>query len=256
MSLSDKYWSLPARQRRTVGWTVVGVGIVLLLLLVWGVIKGIEALFAIRGETVEIEMPWDGKKQGRKWTSREFAVREKHPRRTMHLSKDFNDINDTQLAAAMRLGIKPRSKREEFDALLSAGKLVKLESCKYYKLDRLTHSVPYLVPEASDFLLALGELFQEYSGTKTRFIITSVLRSGADVGKLAKGNVNATKNSCHCYATTIDITYNRFDHQGPARSDGQLKLDLARALWDLKNSGYCYVKFEMKQACFHLTVRP
>ena len=174
----------------------------------------------------------------------------------MHLSKDFNDINDTQLAAAMRLGIRPCASREEFEGLLKAGKLVPLESCKYYKLDRLTHSVAYLVPEAADFLLALGQLFQEYSGTETRFIVTSVLRSGSDVGKLSKGNVNATKNSCHCYATTIDITYNRFDHHGAARSDGQLKVDLARALWDLRKAGHCYVKFEKKQACFHLTVRP
>jgi uncharacterized protein YcbK (DUF882 family) len=256
VSLSDKYWSLPARQRRAVGWGVVVTAIVLFLLLMWGVIKGIESLAEWLGEGPLTEAIWKGFPEGKRWTDRKFELREKHPKRTMHLSKDFNDINDTQLAAAMRLGISPCTKREEFEGLLNDGKLVTLENCKYYKLDRLTHSVPYLVPEAADFLLALGQLFQEYSGTETRFIVTSVLRSGSDVGSLSKGNVNATKNSCHCYGTTIDITYNRFDHHGAARSDGQLKVDLSRALWDLKNAGHCYVKFERKQACFHLTVRP
>ena len=256
MSIADKYWSLPTRQRRVIGWGVVVAAIVLFLFLVWGIIRGIASLVEWLEEGPSTEAAWERFPEGKRWTDRKFALKEKHPRRTMHLSKDFNDINDTQLAAAMRLGIRPCASREEFEGLLKAGKLVPLESCKYYKLDRLTHSVAYLVPEAADFLLALGQLFQEYSGTETRFIVTSVLRSGSDVGKLSKGNVNATKNSCHCYATTIDITYNRFDHHGAARSDGQLKVDLARALWDLRKAGHCYVKFEKKQACFHLTVRP
>mgnify|MGYP002622159376 FL=1 len=257
MSLSDKYWSLPSRQRRLAGWSIVALGIALFLVLVWGVIKGVEAILERISWGTEMEMPTARFPEGKRWTDRTFVLTNgKHPRRTMHLARDFNDINDTQLAAAQRLGIRPCEKREDFDGLLDAGKLVRLENCKYYKMDRMTHSVPYMVPEASDFLLALGALFQEYSGTETRFVVTSVLRSGSDVKSLSKSNANATRNSCHCYGTTIDITYNRFDHHGASRSDGQLKVDLARALWDLKNSGHCYVKYEKKQACFHLTVRP
>ena len=169
------------------------------------------------------------------------------------LSKDFNDLNPIQLEAAEKLGIRPLRSREDLEKVKS--KLVELHETKYYIIDPLTHSVPYLVPDAADFLTALGKLMQEYNGTHSRFILTSVLRTGSDVKTLSRSNGNASQNSCHCYGTTIDITYNRFDRKG-ITNDIQLKADLARALYDLRKAGYCYVKYEYKQACFHITVRP
>lgn len=45
-----------------------------------------------------------------------------------------------------------------------------------------------------------------------RIIVTSVLRTQEDIKKLQKsGNPNAVSNSAHCYATTFDITYVRYD---------------------------------------------
>lgn len=182
-----------------------------------------------------------------------LAASERHPKRRPNYSRDFAHLNDVHLAAAQRLGIKPLESREELDK--QKDKLVELKDTRYYHIDKLTQSVPYLVPKAADFLTELGRLMQEYNGTHSRFIITSVLRTQSDVKRLRRGNGNASENSAHRYATTIDITYNRFDKQG-GTWEGKLKEDLAKALYDLQEKGYCYVKYEIKQACFHITVRP
>lgn len=181
------------------------------------------------------------------------ADSEKHPKRRPNYHKDFAHVNDIHLAAAKRLGVHPLSSRDDLTKYID--KLVELHDTKYYKIDKLTQSVPYMVPKAADFLTDLGRLMQEYNGTHSRFIVTSVLRTQADVKRLRRGNVNASENSTHCYGTTIDITYNRFDIHGKTH-EGKLKEDLAKALYDLQEKGYCYVKYEVKQPCFHITVRP
>lgn len=259
--LADCYWNLRPVRRRIVGWCLVVASIVLLYFAGLLCYRGAKYVFQL------CESAWvafsDGDEQeneyvsGDEWTfrgkHREFPVTDKNPKRHIRLASDFNDINDVQLSAAKRLGIEPLMSRDELDKVKD--KLVELKDTKYYIVDNLTHSVPYLVPDAADFLTALGKLLQEYNGTHSRFIITSVLRTNGDVKRLSRGNVNASQNSCHSYATTIDITYNRFDRHG-ITNDVQLKADLSRALYDLRKAGHCYVKYEYKQACFHITVRP
>lgn len=185
----------------------------------------------------------------------EFPLKaeEKHPKRRPNYHRDFDYINDVHMGAARCLGIKPLVDRDAVKGM--ENKLVELHNTRYYKIDPLTSSVPYLVPKAADFLTALGRLMQEYNGTKSRFIVTSVLRTQADVKSLRRRNGNASENSTHCYATTVDITYNRFDIHGNTW-EGKLKEDLAKALYDLQERGYCYVKYEVKQPCYHITVRP
>lgn len=254
-----RYWSMPARRRRAVGWTVL----LLVLFVACGGLYG-----SYRGVKYMVQWTvgfWEEKTDPEElhphlplattYTHRHFEVREKHPRRRMNYSRDFNDLNDTQLSAARRLGITPQKTRDAFLSMAQQGRLVRITETQYYLVDRLTHSSPYLVPEAADFLVALGQLMQEYDGTPSRFIITSLLRADSDVRSLSRSNKNASQNSAHCYATTLDITYNRFDRRG-ATYDGRLKENLARALYDLQQSGHCYVKHEVKQACFHITVRP
>lgn len=177
----------------------------------------------------------------------------RHPKRRPNFRKDFDHINDVHLSAARRLGIHPLSSRDDLPKYKD--KLVELHDTKYYKVDKLTQSVPYLVPKAADFLTDLGRLMQEYNGTHSRFFVSSVLRTQADVKRLRRANGNASENSTHCYATTVDITYTRFDIHGNTY-EGKIKEDLARALYDLQEQGYCYVKYEVKQPCFHITVRP
>lgn len=249
------YWRQPQRKRRVVGRAALLTSMLVVVFSVYGIYRGGVAV----GEWISSGLSDKHVSSGEK---EYFPVRE--PRRSYHFTRhdkkrfiygrDFNDLNDTQLVAARRIGIRPIEGREQAEAMKK--ELVCIRDSRYYKVDPLTHSIPYLVPEAADFLVELGKLFQEYSGTSSRFIITSVLRTRSDVKRLRRsGNVNASENSCHFYATTIDIAYNRFDRHGKTW-DGKLKENLAQALYDLRAAGYCYVKYEYKQACFHVTVRP
>ena len=69
-------------------------------------------------------------------------------------------------------------------------------------------------------------------------------------------------NSAHCYATTFDITYARFDkikyrkfRRYESVEKAILKNVLGEVLRDLRKQNKCYVKYEVKQRCFHITTR-
>lgn len=265
-AIEQWYWSLNALPRRIVGWCFV---LFVAAALISGVWFGCSALWhggvAAYGWVVSLFEPTaqatddpDADLDALDFYSgnyrhRQFPTGEKNKRRRVNLGREFNHVNDVHLEAARKLGISPQTNREELSK--QTDKLVHLVDTRYYKLDRMTQSVPYLVPDAADFLTALGRLWQEYHETRSRYIITSCTRTDADVKRLRRVNVNSTKDSAHRYGTTIDITYNRYDKHGRV-SDGKLKEDLARALYDMQAAGHCYVKHEVKQACFHITVRP
>lgn len=185
-------------------------------------------------------------------------------------SEWFDDRNKRQLGVAQKVGLKrPLQSRKEIDGVMS--QLVKISSTDNYKIDKLTHSVPYLTPGGKKLLDMLGREFAknlEQRGLGPyRFIVTSVLRTKEDVAGLQKsGNVNSSSNSAHCYATTFDITYVRFDEienfpniAGGVIPNKASKSELKRALMDalrkLQLEGKCYVKYEIKQKCFHITTR-
>ena len=171
----------------------------------------------------------------------------------------FNDKNNLHLDAADVYGIAPESVDIASDTL--SGKLEKVATCDYYAIDTLTHSHPYLVPHAKARLDELGKAFCDTlaarGGGSHRFIVTSVLRKHSDIKKLRRRNRNSTENSAHLYGTTVDITYRRFDKYNPQFiiQDIDLKLLLAEILQNFKNEGKCYVKYEVKQGCFHITFR-
>lgn len=184
-------------------------------------------------------------------------------------SKCFPDINPIQLKAAIAMGVKPVATREEVHEYVRQYKLADITNSPYYVIDPLTHSMPYLVPKCQDLLNTICINFIDSLKSKDLPphlpIVTSVLRTSKDIKNLQKGNVNSTTNSCHCYGTTVDITYNRFypitgDHKtsrkNVSRYNAQMKKILAEVLLDLRMQGRCYVKYEIKQACFHLTIRP
>ena len=127
---------------------------------------------------------------------------------------------------------------------------------------KLTHSVPYLTPNAKELLDEIGSLFQkalkEKGIEKHRIIVTSILRTDEDVKQLRKVNGNASAVSAHQYATTFDITYIRYDRLsilGESASTRQLANILGDVLKQLRNEGRCYIKYEHKQHCFHITTR-
>ena len=178
--------------------------------------------------------------------------------------RSFGDLNDAHLAAAKKIGVKPLKNREAAEKL--GGKVVEIKSGKLYQVDSLTHSIPFLVPKASALLDSIGANFLDSLESKglnpNQIIVTSVLRTQDDVKRLGKRNVNASQNSAHVYGTTFDITYKRFfkveDPDGRPMQDVRadtLKLVLSEVLRDLKKQEKCYIKYEMKQACLHITAR-
>ena len=178
--------------------------------------------------------------------------------------RSFGDLNDTHMAAAKRIGIKPLKDREAAEKL--GGKVMEIKDNDFYQVDSLTHSIPFLVPKASALLDSIGANFLDSLENKglnpNQVIVTSVLRTQDDVKKLRRVNGNASANSVHMFGTTFDISYKRFfkveDPDGRPMQDVRadtLKLVLSEVLRDLKKKEMCYVKYELKQACFHITAR-
>ena len=176
----------------------------------------------------------------------------------------FPDSNSVQLTAANRWGVKPVKNR--LDAEERKDELVFIDCSPYYNIDPLHSSIPYLVPRAAILLQDIGKAFFDSLQVKGvplhRFIVTSVLRTQEDVEKLRRHNGNATENSCHLYGTTIDICYNRYqtveDPDGPSRRqvrNDSLKFILSEVLNDMRQQNRCFIKYEVKQGCFHMTVR-
>ena len=143
-----------------------------------------------------------------------------------HFGNTFPDQQDVQILAATKHGVKPVQNRLEAEN--SKGKLVYVGSNPFFYVDKLNNSIPYLVPGAS------------------------VLRTR---------NGNATENSCHLYGTTFDICYNRYKQiqtrEQPRRQvqNDTLKWVFSEVLRDFRNKNRCYIKYEVKQGCFHITVR-
>lgn len=175
----------------------------------------------------------------------------------------FPDSNDVQLASARKYGVRPVLNRE--DAEKRKNELVYIGANPYFYVDRLRESIPYLVPRASILLQDIGKAFYDSLYVKGiplhKIIVTSVLRSEEDVVRLRRHNGNASENSCHRFGTTVDICYNRYKtvqtKDSPRRQvqNDSLKWVLSEVLRDMRESGRCYIKYEVKQGCFHLTVR-
>lgn len=177
-----------------------------------------------------------------------------------HLREVFNDSNQVHWEAAESIGIKPLTDTRSHFA--PGRDLVKVVSCRDYYVDELTYSSPYLVPEAATLLHEIGRRFNDSlaarGGGAYRIRVTSVLRTPESVSRLRRRNRNAVDSSVHQLGTTFDITYSRFacsDSSQPRRSAEDLKNLLAEVLYDLRKEGWCYIKFERQQPCYHVTAR-
>lgn len=203
--------------------------------------------------------------QERRWLS-QGPIRN-HPVRIWDVkyAREFNDMNDVQLEAAQVLGVPPVADENAAQELKS--RLVKLEDTDSYVIDSLTHSIPYLVPKAKELLDLIGQNFLDSLSAKglnpNKMVVTSVLRTEEQVGRLRKRNINASENSTHRYGTTFDLSYWRYvkvpELRGRPYEDvppEYLRAVLGQVLRDLHKQGACYVKYEKKQNCFHITAKP
>lgn len=202
--------------------------------------------------------------QERQWLA--LGPIENHPKRVydVKFAREFNDLNDVQMKVAQAIGVPPVADREAAEELKS--KLVELTDTDSYVIDSLTHSIPFLIPSAKELLDRIGANFLDSLASKglnpNKLVITSVLRTEEDVARLRRRNQNASENSTHRYGTTFDLSYWRYvkvpDLRGRPYDDvppEQLRAVLSQVLKDLHDEGACYVKYEKKQNCFHITVR-
>lgn len=173
------------------------------------------------------------------------------------LNQVFNDLNSAQMSYATRLGIEPITDLRK--TYFTKRPVVRLHNNEAYVLDSLTHSLPYLVPEAERLLQKIGKNFidslKSRGAAGYRIKVTSVLRTAASVRELRKVNVNATEESTHQYGTTFDISYSDFPHDPttPVVEQEDLKNLLGEVLADLRRDSCCLVKYEKTSPCFHVT---
>ncbi len=185
------------------------------------------------------------------------------PIRLNHLSgrlaEVFNDSNHVHWAEASRIGIEPLGDTRSHWQLRRP--LVKVTSCADFYVEPLTFSRPYMIPEGAAMLHEIGRRFrdtlQARGGGDYRIKVTSVLRTPDGVRRLRRHNRNAVDSSVHQLGTTVDISYVRFIQDSPMmpRGSGDLKNVLAEVLYAMRQEGKCWVKYEIKQPCFHITVR-
>lgn len=225
-----------------------------LVLVAAGVFAGFKAYFSIRDRVRE-----------KQWLA--LGPIENHPVRIydVRFAREFNDMNDKQLKVAQAIGVPPVENREAAEHLKD--RLVKLEDTDTYVIGDLTHSIPYLIPSAKQLLDLIGKNFQDSLAAKglnpNKLVVSSVLRTEADIKSLRRRNQNASENSAHRYGTTFDLSYWRYvkveELRGRPYEDvppEYLRAVLSQVLKDLHDQpGLCYVKYEKKQNCFHITVR-
>ena len=198
---------------------------------------------------------------------KDMSLRLNEPRNirgVVSYKRSFPDLNDKHLEVAKAVGIRPLEDREEAESMKE--KLTHITDNEFYVVDSLTHSIPYLVPRASALLDTIGSNFLDSLAAKglnpNQVIVTSVLRTQSDVKRLRRRNGNASANSAHCFGATFDVSWKRFkkveDEDGrPLQDVGSdtLKLVLSEVLRDLRRAEKCYIKYELKQGCFHITAR-
>lgn len=175
------------------------------------------------------------------------------------LGRVFNDSNKFHIEVAEQQGIAPLYTLA--DVWQEGGKLERLQTCEAYYLDDLTHSLPYLTPKAHKLLKDIGMAFRDSmearGGGYYRIKVTSVLRTPAMVKRLRRRNRNAVDTSAHLFATTFDISYLKFicDSTNIPRTQEDMKNLLGEVVEDMRRTDRCFVKYERKQSCFHITAK-
>ena len=185
-----------------------------------------------------------------------------YPGRTFNYRIKFNDMQMKQHAVASVIGLS-RPPKDRNDAASMRKQLVEIKTNDNYIVDSLTHSVPFLIPSAKHELDSIGEewadILRRNNLPHYRFYVTSVLRTQEDIKYLQKsGNINSVTQSCHCYGTTFDLAYMRYNKVTRTRDymhEDNLKLVLGQVLLNHQRAGKIFVKYEAKQSCFHVTVR-
>ncbi len=180
-------------------------------------------------------------------------------------SKDkLKDFNEVHLRHAKKNGLKqPIKTNADFenaiDSLQKNGTLVEITDSKYYYIPRLTHSKPYLTPEAAYLLQEIGmrfhEKLREHDLPKYKFEVASLLRTEESQKQLRKVNRQATQNSSsHFYGCSFDISYSRYERFGKCYREQKLENLLTETLRELRRDCRLLIVNEKRNKCYHITV--
>lgn len=178
----------------------------------------------------------------------------------------YKDLNRDHLLYAKKTGIRPfktnKGLNDSLVALLSDRKLVLVKNGHNHIIEKLTHSKPYLVPEAADLLNEIGIRFNEklkqHNKGRFYFKVSSLLRTKESQKMLSRSNRNASSNSAHFYGTTFDIAYSKVIKKplpwiSREVADATAIKLLSEAIGELRSEGRCLVVTETGERCFHIT---
>ena len=171
-------------------------------------------------------------------------------------SNEFADMQAKHLNAAKRCGVAAAPFKDSNEAGKCAD-LFPIHSDKTIKVSKMKYGLPYLTGAAKNALMRIAADFQsecrEKSLPQARLIVTSMLRTEADVQGLRKQNLNAVAHSAHMYGTTFDIAWSGYQCYD-RKADGDMYLIiLADVLRKQRKQGCIYVRYEVAQRCFHIT---
>jgi hypothetical protein len=180
-------------------------------------------------------------------------------------SSKLNDQNEIHLVHAQKNGLKKTfTTNAEFLSKIDSMKnnfiLAEVTETPFYQIKSLTHSQPYLIPEAVDMLNEIGYRFQQRLAEKKydnfKFRITSLLRTEEMQNNLSHRNSNASSHSAHLYGTTVDISYKNFYNvkKDTVESSYEAVQTLTKILIEMRQECKFLAVRERKQSCFHLTV--
>ena len=180
-------------------------------------------------------------------------------------SSKLNDPNEVQLVHALKNGLKKPFATDQalfssLDSLKRKSILYKVTENNFYLFKSLTHSQPYLIPEAIDLLNEIGFRFQQKLDERNknffRFQITSLLRTEEEQMRLHHRNRNAASHSTHMYGTTVDISYKNFYNTKTNRLEPSYDAvqAMTKVLIDMRQECRLLCVREHHQSCFHITV--
>lgn len=164
------------------------------------------------------------------------------------------DSYEDHLIAAERSGVGIIQNENQLSQLLADQILVKTTFGAGYKVDSLTHSVPYVTQNSKKVLEELGRAYEKLSGEGNFFTVSSATRTEEQQKSLKRRNRNATDGaSSHSYGVSFDISYIRFN--GVREWNQKEQKNLETVLNHFQQTGKIYVIKERRQSCYHITVR-
>ena len=187
-----------------------------------------------------------------------------HPTAPITPEKIISDKNDIHLLHAQTNGLKQpfasdSALHANIEMMLGTGILMEVKENRFYKIKELTHSHPYLIPEAVGMLNDIGYRFElkmkQHKYKNYRMVLTSLLRTQETQSKLNKRNRNATTHTAHLYATTVDISYKDFYNNDNGKMEGNYEafITLMEVILEMRWECKLLAVREKKQSCFHIT---